>query len=511
MILPTAAEMRALDRWTIAHHTPGHVLMERAGAGATAVLLKHWRTRRGPIVIVCGRGNNGGDGFVMARRLKRARRTVQVWLTSPADTVAGDARRMLDAWRKGGGRIESLQTPADLVRFQRCLARAAVIVDALLGTGLNAPVSDHLAGVVDAINGATAPVLAVDIASGLSADSGQPLGTAIRADVTATFAYPKLGQCLYPAIDLGGQLEVVDIGIPIAALDAVGPRARRLDPDAVRPLLPPRRADSHKGTYGHVLVIAGAPGTTGAALLATEGAARGGAGLTTVAGPTTLQPVLALRVLEAMTAAVPDEIDDTNIDAFLAGFTAVVCGPGLGSTDHTRALVAAVVRRCRVPLVLDADALNAIAGTIWLRERPAATIVTPHPGEMARLLRTETATLQADRPSAARRFAAAEGVITVLKGARTIIAAPDGRLAVNPTGNPGMASGGMGDVLAGLIGGLLAQRLDPYDAACLGTYVHGAAADAVSHRRGTVGMLARDVLDAIPAAIHAVQSPAARP
>jgi NAD(P)H-hydrate epimerase len=253
-------------------------------------------------------------------------------------------------------------------------------------------------------------------------------------------------------------------------------------------------------------VIAGGPGTTGAALLATEATGRAGAGLTTLAATPELQPLLALRVLEAMTCSLPAADDGPALDALLAGRSAVVCGPGLGLADPMRARVEELVRRCRVALVLDADALNAVAGTRCLRERPAATVVTPHPGEMARLLGCDTATVQADRIAAARRFAVAEGVVTVLKGARTIIAAPDGRVAINPTGNPGMASGGMGDVLAGVIGGLLAQRLEPFEAACAGAYVHGAAGDAAATTRGTVGLLARDVLDHIPGAIRAAQA-----
>lgn len=508
MIVTSAAEMRALDRWTIEHRTPGHVLMERAGAGAVAVLRHHWKKPRGAVAIVCGRGNNGGDGFVMARRLRRAGWKVQLWLAAAPDAVQGDAARMLTAWRKAGGRIEPLVDADDVARLGDALSRSAVIVDALFGTGLNAPLVGHMAAIVDAFNAADAPVLAVDIASGLSADTGQPLGVAVRADVTATFAFPKLGHCIYPGVDYGGTLEVVDIGIPPEALDAVGPRARLLDAATMAPLLPPRKADSHKGTYGHVLVIGGAPGTTGAALLATEAAGRAGAGLTTVAAAPEVRAVLAARVLEAMTAATPAADDAAGVDELLRGRSAVVCGPGLGTSSDVVALVAAVVARCNVPLVLDADGLNAIAGTTALRARPAATVVTPHPGEMGRLAGTDTAAVQADRAAVARRFAATEGVVTVLKGARTIVAAPDGRLAICPTGNPGMASGGMGDVLAGVIGGLLAQRLDPFDAACLGVYAHGLAGDAVAAERGTTGLLARDVLDQLPAALHRIQQSA---
>jgi NAD(P)H-hydrate epimerase len=317
---------------------------------------------------------------------------------------------------------------------------------------------------------------------------------------------------MYPGADLCGQLEVIDIGIPRDAVAAVRPRLRLLEATDVGPLLPRRPRDAHKGSFGHVLVVAGSRGKTGAALLAASAAARAGAGLTTLAAAGSLLPVLEGHVREIMTEPLPDGPDGTAaledgviIDRLLAGRGAVVCGPGLGLADGTRALVARVVQRARAPLVLDADGLNAVAGTTLLRERPAATIVTPHPGEMARLLGCSTGDVQADRLQAARRFAAEHGVVTVLKGAHTVIATPDGAGAISPTGNPGMASGGMGDVLSGIVGGLLAQGLDPMAAASLGVYAHGAAADAVVARRGEVGLLAGDLVDELPPTLARLQ------
>ena len=387
------------------------------------------------------------------------------------------------------------------------LARTAVVVDALLGTGLNAPVSGLAAAVIEAVNrwaeSSGRPVLAIDIASGLAADSGRPLGVAIRATVTATFGCAKIGQVVYPGIDYTGILDVVDIGIPPAALAAVHPRTSLLERGEVGRLLPPRPRDAHKGTFGHVLVIAGSRGKTGAALLAAEGAARAGAGLTTLAVPAALQPAFEGRVREVMTAALPDP---GEIGSMLAGRAAVVCGPGLGVTDETRAVVAEVVRRTPAPLVLDADGLNIVAGTGLLRERAGPTVVTPHPGEMARLLGCETAEVQADRLAAARRVARGEGVVVVLKGARTVIAAPDGEAAISPAGNPGMASGGTGDVLAGIVGGLLGQGLAPFDAAILGVLAHGAAGDRVAARQGEVGLLAGDLLAELPPTLAELQA-----
>src|SRR5207253_10244194 len=285
----TAAEMRALDRWTIEHGTPGRVLMERAAAGAARVLRERLRQPRGPVVVVCGRGNNGGDGFVVARHLRRARVPVEVWLAARPEEVRGDAARMLAAWRRGRGAVHALAAPADVEALAHRLARAAAVVDALFGTGLNAPVTGVASAAIAAINAAGAPVLAVDIASGLSADTGAPLGAAVRATMTATFGYPKVGQLMYPGVEHTGLLAVVDIGIPPEALAAVAPRITLLESEEVGALLPPRRRDAHKGDFGHVLAIAGSRGKTGAALLAAQAAARSGGGPTTRAGPAALR------------------------------------------------------------------------------------------------------------------------------------------------------------------------------------------------------------------------------
>jgi ADP-dependent NAD(P)H-hydrate dehydratase / NAD(P)H-hydrate epimerase len=513
MIVVSAAEMRALDRWTIERGTPGPVLMERAGEGAARVLRRHWPRLGGPAVICCGKGNNGGDGFVVARHLRRARLGAEVWLVGRTDDVRGDAGEMLRQW---SGAVTTIETSGQLGALRRRLDGAGVVVDALLGTGLNAPVEGVLAGVIESINHAGRRVLSIDIPSGLSSDTGCAMGAAVRAAVTATFAYPKIGQMIYPGAELCGALEVVDIGIPAEAVTAVAPRMRLLEAGEVGRMLPPRPRDSNKGTFGHVLVVAGSRGKTGAALLAATAAARAGAGLTTLAAAGSLLPVLEGRAREIMCEPLPDGADGTAalgdgavVERLLQGRGAVVCGPGLGQAEGTRALVAHVVRHASAPLVLDADGLNLVAGTPILRERPGPTVVTPHPGEMARLVGGTTRDVQADRVATARRFATEHGVVTVLKGARTVIATPDGAVAISPTGNPGMASGGMGDVLSGIIGGLLAQGLDVATAAALGVFAHGAAADAVVERRGEVGLLAGDLIDELPPTIARLQAEAA--
>jgi NAD(P)H-hydrate epimerase len=511
MLVVTAGQMRALDQWTITRGTPGRILMERAGKGAAAVLRRRWK--RGRTVLVCGRGNNGGDGFVIARHLKRAGFPVEVWLAGRPDAVRGDAALALAAWRRSGGRVRECNGTSGLEALRAQLVRATLVVDALLGTGLNAPVEGLHAALIDAMNAAGAPILAVDIASGLSADSGRPLGTAVRATVTATFGYAKVGQVLHPGIEHTGELEIVGIGLREDGLESLGPTTHVLEARTIGRLLPRRPRNAHKGTFGHLLVVAGSRGKTGAALLAAEGGGRAGAGLLTLASAAVLQPVLEGHVREAMTAALPDGRDGTAalgdgiaLMRLLEGRAAVACGPGLGVNPDTRTLVSTIVRTARVPLVLDADALNCIAGTGVLRERLGPTVLTPHPGEMGRLLEITTAEVQADRLRVARQLATRDQVVVVLKGARSIVVAPDGRAAIVPTGNPGMASGGTGDVLAGVVGGLLAQGLDAFDAACVATFAHGLAGDRVALRQGEIGLLARDLLDELPPTLATLQA-----
>jgi NAD(P)H-hydrate epimerase len=512
MRVVSAAEMRALDAHTIACGTPGRVLMERAGRAAAATARGLLRGRRGAVVVACGRGNNGGDGFVVARLLRAQGRRVETWLLGTIDGVQGDAAYMLGRWRGTGGRVRLLESGDDVEAFAARCRASALVVDALFGTGLNAPVTARAAEVVHAINGALVPTLALDVPSGLCADTGQPLGVAVRATVTVTFGLAKIGLCVAPGSEYAGQLQIADIGVSTVTAAGDAPPTELLCGPAVGALLPPRPRSAHKGTFGHVLVVAGSRGKLGAALLAAEGAARAGAGLTTLAVPASLQPLVEGRIPEVMTTEVADDgagvvtpTGDGEVAALIRGRTVVVCGPGLGQGAGPRALVAALLRTAAVPLVIDADGLNAIAGTPFLQSRTAPAVLTPHPGEMARLIGSSTEEVQADRLRVARRFAAANGVVVVLKGAGTVVAAPDGRCALSTSGNPGLASGGSGDVLAGVIGGLLAQGLAPFEAAMFAAFVHGRAADAIAARRGQVGLLARDLLAELPAAIAALQ------
>ena len=519
--LVTSQQMRELDRLTIERYgTPGRVLMERAGAGATARLLEAFPQllsdkKNAAVLVLAGKGNNGGDGFVMARLLKKQGLACEVVLAAKRTAVSGDARRTMLAFVRGRGRITEVTQPDQLSLVQDKLRTCCLVVDALLGTGLNAPVRGLAAGLIELVNTSGRPVVAVDIPSGLDADRGQPLGTAIRAQLTATFGYPKLGLSLYPGLKYVGRLVVVDIGIAPEALATVRPTVGLLGHETLGPLVQARQPESHKGSFGHLLVLAGARGKSGAALLAASAGLRTGTGLVTLAGPESLMPVFSSVVLEAMTVGLPERADGSlrmapkALGVALQDRTAVVFGPGIGVSADTRKLTRWLLKHTEVPLLIDADGLNCVATQPdMLGEASQPVVLTPHPGEMARLTNTSTAEVQAKRLDLARRFASHFRCYVVLKGARTVVAAPDGWAWINPTGNPGMASGGMGDVLAGIIGGLLAQGYRPAEACQLGVFVHGSAGDLAAQEIGPVGILARDVIDRLPRALQSLSTPA---
>ncbi len=509
MYAVTAAEMQALDRSTMEDFgLPGRLLMENAGREAARVFLAHFgdRARRGGVAVACGRGNNGGDGFVIARTLRQADLPVTVYLFAEASRLQGEALENFRLLEKLPLPVREVPDPAHLAARKEEMRRAAVWVDALLGTGLSAELRGFLREVVEFLDALGRPVFAVDLPSGLDADTGRPRGACLRAEVTATFGFPKIGLLLYPGASYTGRLEVCDIGIPAVVVERLRPRQRLITPEAVRKALPARPPDAHKGTTGHVLLLAGSPGKTGAAALAALAALRAGAGLVTVGCPASLNPVLETLLREPMTSPLPEEEPGIlgpgalpALERLVAGKGCLAVGPGLGTDPRTRALVRRLPAACPVPLVIDADGLNALAGELAALSQAAAPVVlTPHPGEMARLLGTSVAAVQQDRVASARALAHAAGVHVVLKGARTVIAHPDGGVEINPTGNPGMATAGMGDVLTGVLAGLLAQGASPPDACRAAVWLHGDAADEAARRRGPRGYLAGEVLDALP-------------
>jgi NAD(P)H-hydrate epimerase len=516
--LATAAEMRRADRSaTERYGVPSLLLMENAGRGATDALERVLGPVRGRrIAVVCGKGNNGGDGFVVARHLIGRGARVTAWLVGRAGDVQGDARVNLDALQRAGESVTEA-AEADGPAFGRLraeLGAADVVVDALLGTGVRGAATGSIAAAIEAVNAAAAagrPVCALDLPSGLPSDGEVPAGPVVRARVTVTFGLPKLGLVLPAGAAHAGRVEIADLGIPREWLGEGIPTALLEAADA-RAALPLRSTDAHKGSYGHLLVVAGSVGRTGAAVLACLGALRVGTGLVTCATPASQQPVVAAQLPEPMTEPLPETAARTlsakaveRVVELLSRMDAVALGPGVGLDPETRAAVRTLVRDAERPMVVDADALTALAGRPGLcREAPAPRLLMPHPGEAARLLGCSIAEVQKDRIASARRLAAESGAVVALKGAGTVVASPDGRAMLNPTGNPGMATGGTGDVLTGVAGGLLAQGVAPAAALSAAVYLHGLAGDLVAEARGEAGLVAGDVADAIPAAIRRV-------
>ncbi|MGD8962014.1 MAG: NAD(P)H-hydrate dehydratase [Desulfobacterales bacterium] len=514
MILVTAAEMQEMDRQAIENHSiPGLELMETAGQGATIVLLSLFADQaEDGISIVCGKGNNGGDGFVIARELAAKDFNATVYLLAKTEAVRGDAAVNLKRLRALNVPIIEVPDEDRFSKIKSDIAHSGLLVDAILGTGLTSDVRGFFKLVIEFINRTGIPVFAVDIPSGLNSDTGQPCGTAIQAQGTATFALAKIGHYTYPGAAYTGKLEIIDIGIPEAVVEAVRPKQYLLAADRIGGYFQPRPADMHKGKSGHLMVVAGSTGKTGAAAMTAVSAMRAGAGLVTLGIAESLNPVVEAQVLEVMTAPLSQSrngiLADSALDEVLAladGKSCLAIGPGIGQDAETRSLVEKVISRIDIPMVIDADGLNNIAGqTGLLKKLKAPAVLTPHPGEMARLIETTPAAIQQNRLECARDFATHFGVHLVLKGAASVIAHPDGSVFINPTGNPGMASGGMGDVLTGVLAGFIAQGFSPKEAAHAAVYIHGAAADTLATSMGPFGYLAGDVINAIPGEIKKI-------
>jgi hydroxyethylthiazole kinase-like uncharacterized protein yjeF len=502
MRILSAAQMREADRRTIDEiGIASIVLMENAGRQVVAAMEAiHPDLLDRQVAVLCGRGNNGGDGFVVARTLVQRGVDVAVFLMGRVADVRGDARTNLEILgRLGITVVEVADSQAWELHFSE-VSDCTLIVDAIFGTGLNAPVSGFIESVITDVNASGIPVVAIDLPSGLSADSADPIGESIEAGVTVTLAAPKLPLVLPPAEMRAGDIVIADIGIPAEILETVaGPRIDLLTRATMRELIPPRMPDSHKGDYGRVLVVAGSRGKTGAAHLAAVGALRSGAGLVTVATPAGCQTVIATLGPEYMTEGIEETaegLDPEAVDHILELARDVVAiGPGLGQLSGTRQFVQDFVDRATMPIVIDADGLNAFTDhPDRLAGREGRdVIITPHPGEMARLVGMSTDEVQASRLEIARNFASAHHLYVVLKGHRTLIATPGGTVFINPTGNPGMATGGTGDVLTGMIAAWLAQLLDAEAACKLAVYLHGMAGDLAEADEGEVALTSTDL------------------
>ena len=522
MKVVTAAEMRQIDQDTIEGiGIPGIVLMETAGSAIARTIERHYPTCQ-RIGILAGKGNNGGDGIVIARQLAHAGRDVRLFLVSPSESFTGEAHINLQIAKNLKLRTEEILTDTALGTEKgaslNLIANCDILVDAIFGTGLRGEVRRPIATIINAINNLPIPILSVDLPSGLDADTGNPLGVCVRADRTITIGLPKRGLLVHPGAELAGKLEVADIGFPEQVIDAQNIKVHWTTAAQAAQWVPHRPSASHKGTYGRVLVVAGSTGMTGAAALASEAALRAGAGLATLAIPKHLNPILEGLLPEVMTLPMPE----TNAGSLAVSATSTILefaertksvlaiGPGLSQNPETVTLVHQLVRENQkqtlgLRMVIDADGLNALSHArefISLLDEEA--VLTPHPGEMARLTNTPIPTLEADRISTAQQFANDHGLTLVFKGAPTVTGTPNGNVWINSTGNPGMGTGGMGDVLTGVIAGLMAQGVSSEKAAPLGIYVHGLAGDIVSEKSGIHGLIASDVLKAVPEAISSL-------
>jgi NAD(P)H-hydrate epimerase len=557
MNVVTGAQMREIDRRTTAEFgIPSLLLMENAALRVVAAAEEMLRAGQGRrVVVVAGKGNNGGDGFAAARHLHTRGWDVVLWLVGDPDAVQGDARVNLEIARRvgvplwvedgmntapspasespamggpamggpalGGPATEvaagtagspPARTPGSAGRPGLFDGAADLIIDALLGTGVRGAPTGEVATAIEAINQSGAPVLAVDLPSGLDADTGAVAGACIQATRTVTFALPKRGLLVYPGRARVGEIEVAEIGIPRPLLDDPALKAHWITAAQAAVRLPERPADGHKGTFGRVFVLAGSSGLTGAAILASEAALRVGAGLVTLGIPRSLNPILEVKLTEVMTlplaetgtGALSGEAWETIAER-VATCDALAIGPGLGRHPETVSLVRRVLKERQGPLVVDADALNQVAPA-GLGVFPSNAVITPHPAELARLVGTSTAEIQSNRLAAAENAARELGCVVVLKGAGTIAAAPDGHLWIGPAGTAALATGGTGDVLTGVIAGLMAQGLPPLDAAIAGVYVHGRAGEMLADEVGLAGALAGELLPILPRVLQKMRS-----
>lgn len=510
----TAEEMRRLDRRAAEDlGIAGLTLMENAGEGAAGEIVNSFGPReRRQVVVAAGKGNNGGDGFVVARRLREIESSVTVFLLGLMKDVTGDAAVEVARFLKGGGEIVEITEPDLLDQLEAACAAADLVVDALLGTGLAGPARGLVASAINAINRCGKPVVSLDLPSGLSSDQGALLGPTVSATLTTTFGGWKRGLLLHPGAAQAGEVRVVGIGIS-AQEAAKGVTTFLLEATDVSPFFPARPPDAHKGSYGHVLVVAGSAGKTGAAALAARAALRSGAGLATIATPVSQQPIVAALGMEFMTEPLPETSGQSislkakdRIMDLAARADAVALGPGLSMDPETQVLIRALARDLPCPLAVDADGLSALADHLYiLREAHYPRCLTPHPGEMARMLGIKVADIQGNRIEAVRDVCHRFETFLLLKGAGSVIGGPGGRVFINPTGNPGMGTGGAGDVLTGMVGAFLARGMSPLHALQAAVYLHGLAGDLAKEEKGEEGLIAGDILEAVPSAILKVQ------
>ncbi len=505
----SSAAMKEADRRTMEDMgLPGAVLMETAGL-RVAEFIFSIHPEPCHVVVIAGPGNNGGDGLVTARLLYKAGYKVELWSTVKAGAYRGDAAVSEKYLSRISFPVRRVATSRDLERFSIELSGADLVIDAMLGTGLNRDVEGLIADLIHVVNESDVPVLSVDAPSGLNTDTGQVMGSAVRADWTVTFACPKWGLLLLPGAALTGELVVADINIPDLLIEDAP--VELLTAAEIKSCLPDRAFDAHKGTMGRVLIVSGSPGMSGAAMLAAESALRGGAGLSYLAAPESVCPALESKLVEVITIALPELspgiISPAAVDKIieLAGnCDAVAVGPGLNPGEETAEILNKLIQLCPVPVILDAGALAVLRGNMQiLRSARHLPLVTPHPGEMARLAGMKTGQVQFSRLETSINFARLWNCIVILKGANTIIATPKGKAFINPTGGPALSTAGTGDLLTGLIASFIAQGISPERASAAAAFIHGLAGDLLPGRRGH---MAGDVLDNYGAAFHFLET-----
>jgi len=509
----SAGEMQEFDRMTIGETgIAGAVLMENAGSKTVLAMDECYRPLTDKTVtIISGKGNNGGDGFVIARHLINMGVRVNTFMLGMPEKVVGDAKTNLDILKRNHD-VSFITEIEEVENIERVIAKSDIIVDAMLGTGLKSEPAGVFRETILAINQSEKIVVSVDIPSGFSSDMGVVLGIAVKADLTVTFGFPKKGFFSSSALDFTGRIKVVDISIDRSLVEKLGHKEYMITPESIAPILKNRKRDSHKGSFGHVLVVAGAKGKTGAAYMTAVSAARAGAGLVTLVVPEGLEPLMEVKTTEVMTYGLPDEyfLSNKGLEDILnlaEGKSAVVLGPGISTSPETKKLVINLVKEIKSFLIIDADGIN-ILGSSQDILRNGNIVITPHPGEMGRFMCKSSKEVQEDRFEAVRKVVSDLNINVILKGSNTLVGEKGGKVYINPTGNPGMASGGSGDVLAGILAGFISQTQSNTLALCAAVYIHGLAGDLAKEKIGEISMLATDIIEFLPKAIETVKNTA---
>lgn len=515
MQIVTGSQMKEIDKAAIKDYKiPGVKLMETAGSYVYEEVIKTFNGKKDKsVIIICGAGNNGGDGYVVARKLHCDFIEVKVYSTVDVNKLTGDAKINYEKFIELGEEVCDLNNISILEKFKKDINNSYIIIDAILGTGISREVSGNIANIINIINSAKKNIISVDIPSGTSANDGKIYGVSIRANKTIAFQLPKIGNIFYPGAEYGGKLIVKDIGIPQKIInDNKDINISLIDEEYIKAIILKREKDTHKGTYGKAVVIAGSKGMAGAAVLTSKSALRSGIGLIKVAVPESINNIIQISVSEAITIPIPDNnrgsIGIEDIPYILENISdsdIVAIGPGCGRTDEIGYTIENILKNTDNSMVIDADGLNALSNRMELLDDKNNTlIISPHPGEMSRLTGLDIEYINENRIEVASTFAKEKKVIVVLKGARTVVAEPSGKIYINITGNPGMSTAGSGDVLTGIITSFIAQGLSAEEAAVAGVYIHGLAGDIMAKKVGEYGLVASDIVKGIPLAIKEI-------